>query len=382
MPGTARKYANVSRIDPDDTDIELTRTIHAQVPLESTPRSTARHSYNTNPDSALSSQSFFSVRGLDNVFIYFWIAKDLSWTQSWYYPSWVFGICALAVSIIGIGRAVYHKYVEEAWHQFSQFLWLLANFVWCIGDVHDVMYRDEPPIYERNQAISQHTMEVGMCFVAVWYLLVLPFKLIDPSVPQEAAEKYQSSGLTPRFSCFRDWDQYENIHILLWQGKDYAWNTLNKPMWVAFTLPTLLISADFIWVTGWTEGMIVDHAHYIAQGMWVLGNMAWAIGELFTSASDDPLSLWRGSRAAVDNARWYSSWILLCSYVPILALYCAWARATSRGRVGPDGPSVIDVTDVDNSINNAMQLSPPPLSHPVTIVESKEMHVADTPLNI
>jgi hypothetical protein len=37
--------------------------------------------------------------------------------------------------------------------------------------------------------------------------------------------------------------------------------------------------------------MIVDHAHYVAQFLWVLANLTWAAGEIFDPAYDKPFPL-------------------------------------------------------------------------------------------
>ena len=38
--------------------------------------------------------------------------------------------------------------------------------------------------------------------------------------------------------------------------------------------------------------MLIEHAHYLAQFMWVVGNAVWAMGELFDPAYDQPFQLW------------------------------------------------------------------------------------------
>ena len=65
------------------------------------------------------------------------------------------------------------------------------------------------------------------------------------------------------------------------------------------------------------ENMIIDHAHYLAEFLWVGGNLAWAAGELWTS-EDDPIDL--TLKPSVASARFFSSWLLVAAYLPLVVL--------------------------------------------------------------
>lgn len=64
------------------------------------------------------------------------------------------------------------------------------------------------------------------------------------------------------------------------------------------------------------------------------GNLAWAAGELFTD-EDDPIPLTNPHRSdhAAASARFYSSWLLVAAYVPLLVLYVAWGYLTASGQI-------------------------------------------------
>ena len=92
--------------------------------------------------------------------------------------------------------------------------------------------------------------------------------------------------------------------------------------------------------------MIVESAHYIAQFIWVIGNAVWAYGELYYGERDDayPLfsrsahccfescraslhlsylsfgMLYRSSESRI-TFRWYSGWVLVGAFVPVLLVY-------------------------------------------------------------
>jgi hypothetical protein len=44
---------------------------------------------------------------------------------------------------------------------------------------------------------------------------------------------------------------------------------MNKPGWVVFVVPTLVIAFDLM-ITSVTKGLYVDFAHYLAQFVWVV----------------------------------------------------------------------------------------------------------------
>jgi len=158
-------------------------------------------------------------------------------------------------------------------------------------------------------ACSQIIMIVGIAFCAVWYVIVVPCGLIDISKSQVDIE--EEGGLVCRWGVifpgipfFRSWRSYGCIHVVLWMLKDYSWNTENKILWFASTIPTVLIGFDFLYTTAiagesyccqrhvlwlacapasrgshalamlpsYPENMIIDHAHYLAEFLWVRAN--------------------------------------------------------------------------------------------------------------
>ena len=54
-----------------------------------------------------------SIRGAENTHTYFWIIKDLSWTQRYEYVGMLFGTCALAWCLLLFAHAYAHRNVEE-----------------------------------------------------------------------------------------------------------------------------------------------------------------------------------------------------------------------------------------------------------------------------
>ena len=213
--------------------------------------------YRTLPDEAWSPDVYFSVRGSENLLIYIWIAKDLSWTQNWYYPAFIFGGIALFASFLMICRSFVSRNVEEIWHGVAQLMWLFANFWWMSHDLYNSEYPYSELAYQTRKNQARHIMESALIWLAVWYLIVRPADLFP--VRQADSSRYDDADLHPRFSYFKTWRQYENIHVLFWLGKDYAWASLSSVLWVGFSIPTILIAIDFCYVTGITEVIITIH---------------------------------------------------------------------------------------------------------------------------
>ena len=294
------------------------------------------NAYLTYPDEPWNLRSYFkTVKGLENLLIYIWIAKDIAWTTSSWYPAWLFGTLAVILSGAFVFKAILDLHYDEIWNGVGQFLWVFGNFWWMMGDVHDVEFPDEKPQYDERQQSCQIIMSFAMAWLGVLYFIIRPFKLF-PTVPKEIDAQYNDMTLVPSFPYFTNWREYENFHLVLWLGKDLAWCLLNKPMWFIFTPPTLLIALDFIFITATVDGLIIDHVHYISLLMWVIGNGTWALGELYWINNDDPETLFRGSRPENANARWWASWILLFSYLPLLIVHIYWIPLSTCTDIIPD----------------------------------------------
>ena len=216
--------------------------------------------YRTLPNEAWSPDIYFSVRGSENVLIYIWIAKDLSWTQNWYYSAFVFGGLALFASFLMICRSVTRKNPEDTWHGIAQFMWLFANFWWMSNDIYNDKYPYSEDAYQVRKNQSMHVMESALIWLAVWYLIIRPANLFP--VQETDSSVYDDADLRPRFSYFKTWRQYENIHVLFWLGKDYGWAALSPVLWIGFSIPTVLIAIDFCYITGKTK-VILQYFRFV-----------------------------------------------------------------------------------------------------------------------
>jgi hypothetical protein len=142
--------------------------------------------------------------------------------------------------------------------------------------------------------------------------------------------------MTARFSCFKNFRQYENLHTLIWIAKDWAWITYNVVFWFMCFAPAVLVASDFVYisvVSRASEDRTVKCVHFVVVLVWVIGNSVWALGDLFVDDYDDPLVMWRRSADSLKTARWYSSWVLFADLIPIVVMYSVWITLTYSGRL-------------------------------------------------
>ncbi len=124
-------------------------------------------------------------------------------------------------------------------------------------------------------------------FTITFLFSALLYNYIYSQPSSEQLKRYEDVGLFSRFKYFKSWRQYENMHTLCWLGKDWSWNQLDPYTWVIFLVPTVLIGIDFIITTHKSRRMTIDCLHYVAQLMWVFGNMCWALSEIFLLGESD-----------------------------------------------------------------------------------------------
>ena len=284
----------------------------------------ARYEYKTKEDNNIVSMSRFelgkfwfsaSARGLDNVHIYMWLLKDLSWTLDSFWMSAIFGSLAIAWSVLLMATAYRSQDWEEMYMLVATVLWLFGNFWWMTAETGVLGDDDEHSLQ------SSYMLDTAVVWLAIFYCVLRPCGIIleSPSV----TELYLALDLQPRFpSYFKNWRQYEYMHMLFWVIKDLSWNRQFLPTWIIGVLFSILLGLDFIWIS-YNKGFVTDMAHYAAQLLWVLANAAWAYGEFFTSY-DEAYDLGDHSPEALNTGRWWASVLLVTAFSPIFLLYFMW----------------------------------------------------------
>lgn len=72
---------------------------------------------------------FYTIRGVENLLVYTWIAKDICWTT--YSSDWMFFVVlSLVFSGLIVAKSIFELDFEDVWHRIAEFLWLFSNFWW------------------------------------------------------------------------------------------------------------------------------------------------------------------------------------------------------------------------------------------------------------
>lgn len=170
------------------------------------------------PDEPWTVNWYFSVRGQESLHVYLWIVKDLSWVQAWYYSGHLFGCLSIAFMVYILCQAVRKRSLDECWTTVAHILWLVGNYVWMTGEIHDTKYPDEKEQYDDAEEKCGYIMMTAIIWIGLYYIVLKPLKLMNETTAK--GEEYDTTGLKCRFSWFfKSWREYENFHILLWIGK-------------------------------------------------------------------------------------------------------------------------------------------------------------------
>ena len=70
----------------------------------------------------------------------------------------------------------------------------------------------------------------------------------------------------------------ENLHIVFWLLKDFAWISDFKVLGVTMAVPTFILSLYITWL-GRTDRS--DLAHNLAISCWISANAIWMFGEFY-----------------------------------------------------------------------------------------------------
>ena len=211
------------------------------------------------------------------------------------------------------------------------------------GEAHDYEYPYEDPIAGRHTSTSCRLLAVATVWLLIYYCLLLPSNLLP--ISKAALEEYDNRCMKPRFLCFKHFRQYENLHMLFWIIKDLSWSSEHLQAWGICLIPTILISADLIYLSATSTSSpdyTADLVHFIVTFIWVIGNSVWAFGDFFIDKYSDPQGLLSKSADSLKTARWYSSWILVADVVPVISMYCVWGWLTYSGRLSHFKPPVYE----------------------------------------
>lgn len=271
--------------------------------------------------------------GLQNLLLYAWMLKDLAWMQGWLYLALTSASIAVIITFGIIIVAVASKDLNEIFHATASFLWIFACFWWMSGELYNLEdgLDDNVGLYPVRTSEAKSVFLFALTLLGIYYIVVKPIEIYKPDLLTHyfnVADENDLQGIlpAPRFRYFfKSWEQYVNTETFFWLGKDTSWNAAYKPMFIIFVCPTLLLSADCVFLTLF-GGDVVGHAHEFAQLIWIIANIYWAVGEFISRGNDEVLYL--SSQLSPANCRWVAAWILVSGFLPLIFLYFLWIPAT------------------------------------------------------
>lgn len=275
--------------------------------------------YVKRAEKSLSTHRFFtfemfnSIRGAENIHIYFWVGLDLAWMLDDFIASMLFG--SLALFWIAF---MAHQYVKmnntlELYICIVNFMWIFANVLWCYGDLTD------------NTDIK-YSFAAGMIMSVATFLWIVQRYWLVPNtgILKEDAytlRSYIMVGLRPRFRFLgRSWKEYEHLFIFSWLLLDISWAFNCKILWIFGVVLSIPVCVDMTISCFLKPYMVIDSVHYLIQFIWLVSNICWSSVEIWTDHSDSAKSLDAGRQPM----RVISAWLLLTIYFILFIMYFVW----------------------------------------------------------
>jgi hypothetical protein len=310
-------------------------------------------------DTALNLRFFFTRRGVEYLHMYFWIVKDIAWTQNMYTLAITVGLLAVLWCLVIAGYAIYQKKYLELYMTVGVALWLTGNFVWMQTEVST---QDDAIGVPRSSKI----LETAVAWFLFYYIILRPLNVL-PIKSQLYEPDEDEKGLTPRYPLnlyFVNWRDYEHVHTLFWSAKDLCWNQLQHEVWWLCIIPTGLIALDFITTSAAAGNKTIACVHYSAIFLWVMGNAAWAYGNIYLPYSTDdtyPHSMFSSAFDTYDDylstntssilfnstvvtyhsnptnihGRWEGTWIIFSAASLLAVFYILWIALSFLNKIYP-----------------------------------------------
>lgn len=275
--------------------------------------------------------------------------QDWAWASTnsevKYFVGLAFGGASVAWSFYILIRALFAFNLGELWSSFTRFLWILGMYIWLAGILHDEKYPLESPVATRDKETAAGLLVAAFCLQGLYSMILKPKKVImpgslkfrnpfancEPLKPDEDVFVEKKLRCTPLESflgfsvSYRD---IEHLIIFFWVGKDVAALYQIKGFWLAFYILAFMTITLLVNISLNTRDVLIDHCHYIALCIWMLGVFVYQMGHVWFH--DQPLSenkweLWYPRHHTSEYmCEWYSKYIVLFAFVPIALLHIIW----------------------------------------------------------
>jgi hypothetical protein len=103
-------------------------------------------------------------RRIENLHIFFWLVKDISWAMLWKPIGMFMLIPTLTVAIVITWQT--RKIISELFHNLAVVFWITANGYWMIIEFYG--YDEELRVY------TSIPFTIGLVFIVSYYAFILP----------------------------------------------------------------------------------------------------------------------------------------------------------------------------------------------------------------
>jgi len=289
----------------------------------------------------------FSPRGLEYTQLYFWVIRDALWMQQ--NGDGADGVGYFCIALAGLSVVIaawLHRSTltssQEFFHALSRLIWVVGMFVWMQNAVVDTEGNDASDIYTPKGSPGRF---IGTCILVV--ALVISFTVLasrfasarvvlkpDESIAVSQAvqmKPFEEPRLRARFyflfSSYRDW---EMAAMFLWIGKDTAASQQLSGWWTLFYVFCYCVMVFQLTVSINTRKALIDHLHYCATALWLLGNFIYQWGHIYGKL--DSKNNWEYMYPRHKSPQYVSTYmgntLVLLAFVPVGLLYFVWILAT------------------------------------------------------
>lgn len=283
-----------------------------------------------------------SFRGAEHCQLYIWILRDWGWATNRYDVGMVCGGLAVAWAACLLFRAIYNRNIGESWHSFSRLAWQISLFVTVAAALHDSNFPKETKIFDNRSLDASNLLIAAILFQSLYQFILRPFFFPNPNnrgiTPYDEPRFHaRTTTISIPFLHFDNWRDYERFQIWAWIGKDCAYGYQSQGWWVFFYTITFLLALHLVNVSLNTRRVLIDHCHYAATLMWLVGVFFIEFPNLFLIDGFNHWSFaYPMNRRIDETAPFYAGWILVFSFVPIGVLKIIWIAATELGLIKDD----------------------------------------------
>ena len=239
-------------------------------------------------------------------------------------------------------RALYNRNIGESWHSFSRLAWQISLFVTVNASLHDYLFPKETKLFDDRTLDVSNLLIAIILFQSLYQFVLRPFFFPNPNnrgiTPyDEPRFVHKTTIIKLPFLCFDNWRDYERFQLWAWVGKDCAHGYQSQGWWVFFYIIAFAVALYLTNVSLNTRRVLIDHCHYAATLLWLIGVFLIEFPQLFLEDGYNHWAIGFPANTRIDEtAPFYGGWILVIAFAPIAILKVVWIAATELNLIRDD----------------------------------------------